>query len=61
MGNRMANNSWGKVHGENGFKPAPRGRAEEKNFISEKQRRARQRFAKDPKDWTIVDWSKIII
>ena len=60
----MANGSWGEVH----FKVRNRllgaglksCKARKKPFINEKQRRARLRFAKDHKDWTIEDWSKVI-
>ncbi|KAK3572737.1 hypothetical protein QTP86_006987 [Hemibagrus guttatus] len=31
-----------------------------KPFISEKQRRARLKFAKDHRNWTVADWSKVI-
>ncbi|KAK3539392.1 hypothetical protein QTP70_005928 [Hemibagrus guttatus] len=33
---------------------------EKKPFISENQRRARLKFAKDLRKWTVVDWSKVI-
>ncbi len=36
------------------------GKVWKKNFIGVKQRRARLRFAKDHKDWTVEDWSKVI-
>ncbi|XP_073405552.1 microtubule-associated serine/threonine-protein kinase 3-like isoform X2 [Dendrobates tinctorius] len=36
-------------------------KARKKPFINEKQRRARLKFAKDHKDWTIADWSKSVI
>ncbi|KAK1788811.1 hypothetical protein P4O66_002620 [Electrophorus voltai] len=35
-------------------------KARKKPFINEKQRRARLKFAKDHKYWTIEDWSKVI-
>ena len=35
-------------------------KARSKPFINEKQRRARLRFAKNHKDWTVEDWSKAI-
>ena len=35
-------------------------KARKKPFINEKQRRARLKFVKDHKDWTIEDWSKVI-
>ncbi|KAJ8389099.1 hypothetical protein AAFF_G00123050 [Aldrovandia affinis] len=35
-------------------------KARKKPFINEKQRRDRLRFAKDHKDWTVEDWSKVI-
>ncbi|KAK1792999.1 hypothetical protein P4O66_001714 [Electrophorus voltai] len=35
-------------------------KARKKPFINEKQKRARLKFAKDLKDWTIEDWSKVI-
>uniref|UniRef100_A0AAY5L2K7 Tc1-like transposase DDE domain-containing protein n=1 Tax=Esox lucius TaxID=8010 RepID=A0AAY5L2K7_ESOLU len=64
MTKRMANSSWGEVHGEVDSKQAPRGRAEvrakleKKPFINE--RRTRLKFAKDHKDWTVEEWSKVI-
>ncbi len=52
---RMANSSW-----VDGSKQAPTSRAEvvhryKKPFTSEKQRRAKLRFAKDQEDWTFSD------
>lgn len=35
-------------------------KATKKSFINEKQRRAKLRLARDHKDWTIEDWSKVI-
>ncbi|KAK1800200.1 hypothetical protein P4O66_000249 [Electrophorus voltai] len=35
-------------------------KAGKKPFINEKQRRARLKFEKDHKDWTVEDWSKVI-
>ena len=35
-------------------------KARKKPFINKKQRRARLKFAKDHKDWTIEDWGKVI-
>ncbi|KAK1791249.1 hypothetical protein P4O66_013265 [Electrophorus voltai] len=35
-------------------------KARKKPFINEKQRRARLKFAKDHKDWTVEDWSKVV-
>ena len=35
-------------------------RARKKPFINERQRKQRLKFAKDHKDWTVDDWSKVI-
>ena len=61
----MANGSWVKCTARTvrnrllgaGLKSC---KAQKKPFINEKQRRARLRFAKDHKDWTVEDWSKVI-
>ncbi|KAK3573643.1 hypothetical protein QTP86_029970 [Hemibagrus guttatus] len=35
-------------------------KAKKKPFISEKQRRATLKFAKDHRNWTVADWSQVI-